>query len=269
MSIFLFNPLLAGYMLLIAFLIGACAGSFTNCAVIRLSHKSGSLFGRSACPKCGHALGFLDLIPVFGYIFLGGKCRYCKARVSPRYLAVELAFGFGYAGILAVFGLSWITLEYLLMFTLLCAEALSDIETFEVSNWLHLALVAVFLLFLPTHAEPLERLISGALGLLIYGGGMLIIALIADKAYKKEALGGADIKLFGVLGLYFGPIKMLFLTIISCVAGLFAAMIAKKGLGKEFPFIPAIAFGAYITALFADSAVAWYLGLFGFSAHIH
>lgn len=253
---------MSAYLLFLAFVAGACAGSFTNCAVIRLSNKSGSLFGRSRCISCGHSLGFFDLIPVFSYIFLRGKCRYCRARLSPRYLAVELCFGAGWCGILAVFGLSWQTLEYILMFTLLCAEALSDIETFEVSNWLHIALAVIFSIFLPTHTEPIKRLMSGLLGLLLYGGGILIISLIADKIYKKDTLGGADIKLFGILGLYFGPLKMLFVVILSCISGLIVAAIAKKGLGKEIPFIPSITFAAWVCALFSDPVIEWYIGLF-------
>ena len=253
---------MSAYLLVLAFLIGACMGSFVNCVVIRLCEKSGSIFGRSECPKCGHRLGIFDLFPVFSYVFLRGKCRYCKEPVSFRYIAVELIFGAGYLGLLGVFGLSWLTLEYVLLFPILAAASLSDIETLEVPDSLHIAAIAVFAAFIMTHGDPLDRLISGLIGLAIYGGGLLVFSLIADKIYIKETLGGADIKLFGVLGLFFGPVKMLLLLILSCLLGLGGAAIVKAGLGKEFPFIPAIALGAYITALFADPIVGWYLGLF-------
>ncbi len=262
MSLKYFNPLFAAYLIFLAFFAGACAGSFVNCAVIRLTNKSGSLFGRSRCPDCGHPLGILDLFPVFSYIFLRGKCRYCREKISPRYLLAELCFGACWGVLFAVFGFSRLTLEYILMMTLLCAESLSDIESFEVPNSLHIALIANFALFLFTHDEPLKRLIWGAAAFIIFGAGMLILSLIADKIYKKETLGGADIKLFAVLGLYFGPGKMLFLLIISCIAGLLLTFVTKKSLGSVVPFIPSITLGAFITVLAADPFIEWYMGLF-------
>ena len=269
MSIFLFSPLLSAYMLALTFMVGACMGSFVNCAQWRLSNKTGSLFGRSICPKCEHKLGLLDLVPVFSYVFLRGKCRYCKEKVDFRYLAVEIVFGAVYVGIVAMFGLSWLTLEYLLLFTILLAEALSDIATFEVPDSLHIAGIVVFAAFIMTHDDPLRRLINGLLGFAIFGAGMLILSLIADKIYKKDTLGGADIKLLAVLGLFFGPAKMLLLLIVSCILGLLGAMIVKAGLGKIFPFIPAITLGSYFTALFADPIIEWYLGLFSIGTHMH
>ena len=264
MSIFLFNPLLAGYMLLIAFLVGACAGSLVNCLELRLDNKSGSVFGRSACPNCGHKLGVFDLFPVLSFVFLRGRCRYCKQKISPRYLFVEVLFGIVYAGLLARFGLSWLTLEYILLFTVLGAASLCDITTMSVPDWLEILGAVVFALFLFTHPEPLIRLRNGAIALVLFGGGLLVLSLIADKIYKKDTLGGADIKIFGLLGLFFGPAKTLLLLILSCVFGLVLALIAKVGLGKEFPFIPAITLAAYFCALFADPILNWYIGLFSF-----
>ena len=269
MSIFLFSPLFAAYLLALAFLVGACMGSFVNCVQMRLSERSGSIFGRSRCPKCGHTLGILDLFPVLSYAFLRGKCRYCKAPVDFNYLAVELIFGAGYVGIFAMFGLSWLTLEYLLLFTLLAASSLSDLRTLEVPDSLHIASIVVFAAFIMTHADPLHRLIDGLIGFAVYGAGMLVLSLVADKVYKKDTLGGADIKMLAVLGLFFGPVKMLLLLILSCLLGLAGAALAKAGLGKEFPFIPAITLGAYITALFADPIIEWYLGLFSLALHSH
>lgn len=268
MSIFLFSPLMSAYMLIMIFFAGACAGSFINCAQIRLSNKSGSILGRSACPNCGRRLGFFDLIPIFSWLFLGGKCRYCKSKISFRYFAVEMIFGLMWCGLLARFGLSLITLEYIILFTFLATEALSDIATQEVPDRLHIACLAVFLVFLAAHESPVKRLITGVITGLAFGCGVLIISLLMEKVCQKETLGGADIKLLAVLGLYFGPAKMLFLLILSCILGLISALLTKSGLSKTFPFIPAITLGAYITAMSADPLIKMYLGLFGFG-HTH
>lgn len=262
MSIFYFSPLFAVYMLALIFMIGACMGSFVNCIEWRIENKAGSIVGRSKCPKCEHKLSFFDLIPIFSYLFLRGKCHYCHEKISIRYFGAELAFGLSYAGILAGFGLTWQTLEYLILFTIILAAALSDIATFEVPDTLQVLAVLNFLAFLITHDDPLNRLLWGVVAGLVYGGAFLVISLIADKIYKKDTMGGADIKLIAVLGLYFGLKSMLMLLILSCIIGLILAFIFKAGWQREFPFIPAIVISAYICVFAAEPFIKWYLGLF-------
>lgn len=78
------------------FIIGTLFGSFFTLAVYRIPIKQSIMYGRSYCPKCNHKLGFLDLIPVLSYIFLGGKCRYCKEKIRPRYIALEVLSGIAF-----------------------------------------------------------------------------------------------------------------------------------------------------------------------------
>lgn len=75
------------------FAIGATLGSFYTLAVYRIPIKQDITHKRSYCPKCNHRLNFLDLIPILSYIFLGGKCRYCKNKIRPRYLILEISSG--------------------------------------------------------------------------------------------------------------------------------------------------------------------------------
>lgn len=75
------------------FILGSCIFSFLNVVIYRLPRKLNFVTGRSMCTSCGHTLGFFDMIPVIGWVFLRGKCRYCKERVSARYPAVELLGG--------------------------------------------------------------------------------------------------------------------------------------------------------------------------------
>lgn len=81
---------------IIAFIIGTFLGSFYTLAVYRIPIKQDITHERSYCPKCNHKLNFLDLVPVFSYIFLGGKCRYCKNKIRPRYLILEIISGFAF-----------------------------------------------------------------------------------------------------------------------------------------------------------------------------
>ena len=81
---------------ILIFYVGAIFGSFITLAIDRIPLKQDITHERSYCPKCNHKLNFLDLVPVFSYIFLGGKCRYCKNKIRPRYLILEIISGFAF-----------------------------------------------------------------------------------------------------------------------------------------------------------------------------
>ena len=81
---------------------GAVLGSFYTLAVYRIPLKQDITHTRSYCPKCNHKLNFLDLIPILSYIFLGGKCRYCKEKIRPRYLILEVSSGLVFAILLKI-----------------------------------------------------------------------------------------------------------------------------------------------------------------------
>ena len=91
MSIYEYTPILI-YFVLLAAVLGSSLGSFLNCAAWRIVHGESFLKGRSHCTTCGHALGFLDLIPVLSWVFLKGKCRYCGEKIPARYPLTELFF---------------------------------------------------------------------------------------------------------------------------------------------------------------------------------
>ena len=252
---------MALYLLFIAFVCGACAGSFVNCAALR--HVTGEKLsrGRSRCPKCGHVLGVLDLFPLFSWLFLRGKCRYCGAKVSARYPLTELVLALAWASCAAVFGLSPETLETCLLFSILLAVALIDLDSMEIPNGLLIAGAAVFIAFLLFHEDPLRRLIGGLIGGVALGGALLVISLVMDKVLGRESLGGGDIKLFALLGLFTGLAVGLLLVILACFIGLIFAW-AGKAKGRPFPFGPAVALAAWPALLAGQWAVDWYLSLF-------
>ena len=92
------------------FIIGTLFGSFFSLANYRIPRKKDIVFTRSFCPKCNHNLGFFDLIPVLSFVFQGGKCRYCKDKISLRYPLLEICSGIAFLLIYIIFGLSWYTL---------------------------------------------------------------------------------------------------------------------------------------------------------------
>ncbi len=251
------------YVAVLVFCIGACLGSFITCAADRYVAKESVLKGRSKCPVCGHTLGFFDLIPIFSYLFLRGRCRRCASPIPMRCFFTELLTALVLLATYLRCGFSFVTVEYVFLFSLLLAVALIDRDTMEIPDGLVLAGAIAFLIFLYPHGgDILKRLGDGVLGALVYGGGMLLLALLMDRVLGKESLGGGDIKLFAMLGLYTGLACGLLMLLISCITGLlFSLTVRKKGSGGEFPFGPAIAVGATFALLVGQDFIGWYLSL--------
>lgn len=257
-----FPWLLRGYILLLTFLLGACIGSFLDCSAGRYVRKVPYLKGRSHCDACGHGLDALDLIPVVSYLVRRGRCRHCGAKIPPRCLAVECLTGLVYLTTVWSLGLTLQSVEALILESLLVWLALVDLDTMELPNGPMLAGAVSWLCFLVSYPDPVHRLWWGLLGALCIGGGVLCVSLIADKALGRESMGGGDIKLLALLGLYLGPDGGLLLLIIACLAGLGSALLLKAGRGREFPFGPAIALAAWPCLLAGQRVLTWYFGLF-------
>ena len=252
------------YCCVLAGILGAVLGSFLNCAAWRIAHGESFVKGRSHCTSCGHVLGFLDLIPVFSWLFLGGKCRYCKTKISPRYMLSELFF----AAVSVLSLLRWdLSPEYvrnMVLASCLFCLSLVDLEIFEIPNGCLLIPLIAWIVSVPfvgmSGKEVLIHIFSG----LGYGAVMLALVLIFDKILGKETMGGGDLKLFVVTGVYLGIAASLFALFFSCILGLLLGAVQKKRSGEDgarIPFGPAIALASYLMLLYGDGLVNWYLGL--------
>lgn len=250
------------YFTILALIIGAVAGSFLNCAAWRIAHHESFLKGRSHCPSCGHVLRAADLVPVFSWLLLKGKCRYCKTKVPARYEIAELVMAAAAVAVLYRFDLSWRCLQMFLLTCILFLLSLVDLEIYEIPDGCHIAGILNWLIFLPLiHKEAIgSAFLGGLLGGLAIGGGILFISLLMDKLLGKESLGGGDVKLLFVLGLYLGVVPGLFTLILACVLGLFTVVLKKE---SRIPFGPSIAVAAWCMLLFGQGFVSWYLALLG------
>lgn len=257
-----FPPAMTAYALFLAFALGACVGSFLDCCAGRYVRKVPYLTGRSHCDSCGKTLDALDLIPMVSYLVRRGRCRHCGARIAPRCLVTETLTALVYLTTLWALGLTWQTAEVLLLESCLVWLALVDLDAMELPNGPMLFCAVSFLAFLFAYGDPIHRLWRGLLGGACIGGGVLLVSLIADKVLGRETMGGGDIKLLALLGLYLGPDGGLLLLILACVAGLVLAAVMKAGKDREFPFGPAIALAAWPCLLVGRRALAWYMGLF-------
>ena len=255
---------------LFPFLAGAAVFSFGGVLAWRLPRGAPVVRGRSACPACGHTLGAGDLVPVFSWLFLRGRCRYCGARIPLRHLLEELLGGaaallcgarFGTGPLL---GFSLPALTALLACAVLYAIACHDAATQEIPDELNAALGALALAFVLAQgalhggwAALAARHIAGALCVSV---PMLLLCLAVPGGF-----GGGDIKLMAAAGLLLGwsqAFVAAFLAVLS--GGAYAAYLLARGRAGRRDHI---AFGPFLcagiaAALFAgDAAAAWYFAL--------
>lgn len=250
------------YLSVLCFVLGTVMGSALNCLAYRIAHKQKWTGGRSVCPVCGHTLKARDLVPLLSWLLLKGRCRYCKTRVSVRYPVSELVLGLSYLLILSFCGFSLHTLSGLILVSCLFCLSLIDLDVQLIPDRFIIipAVVRAAELFVEGGFAKLGKALLPALAM---GGGILILTLIMDKLLKKETMGGGDIKLLFMLGMYFSVPACLLLLIFSCVIGLITAVVTlKTDADKHFPFGPAISAAAFIVFLCGDAVTNWYLGLF-------
>ena len=253
------------YICVILAIFGACMGSFLNCFAIRLCNGESIAKGRSHCMSCGHVLSPLDLIPIFSYIFLRGKCRYCGAKMSPRYLVSEIISAVVYVGVFLRFGWSIKTVEFLLLTSILLCVSFADLEAYIIPDGLIIAGIVIRLMFILFSGDTGHEALQSVIGGFSVSAPVLIIVLIMEKLMKREAMGGGDIKLLFMAGIYLPWSQNLLAILLACICGLLFGAIynrLKNNEEKLFPFGPAIAAGTYLSMLFGEGIINAYLSLF-------
>ena len=256
-------PVITVYCLTLAVILGACMGSFLNCWAWRIVHGESVVKGRSHCDACGHVLSFRDLIPVVSYLASRGKCRYCGKKLSTRHLVAELSTAAVYAAILLKYDISLQTLEYILFASLLLGCAFADLEGYMIPDRFILAGIILRPVFLLLGQEPISAWINSILGGACVAGALLLIVLLYEKLRKVEAMGGGDIKLLFVTGLYLGWRLNLMCLLLACILGIAFGLIANRGKSESalFPWGPAITTAAILTLLFGQPLLEAYMAL--------
>lgn len=247
------------YIFSMVFIFGIIFGSFINCMSWRIVNGESVLKGRSHCTDCGHELGILDLVPVLSYVFLKGRCRYCQSRIAPRYMLVEILLGILFMIILASFGISWKSVEYMILTCILLGLSLVDLNIYEIPNRFIIVGIVNWIAFLPLIPSTIGQVKNGLLGGFLIAGSLMILSIVFDKLTGKESLGGGDIKLFFMTGLYMGMLESLFCLILSCILGIVFSLVIKK---ERIPFGPFISVAVFITLLIGSTVTGWYMSLF-------
>lgn len=234
-------------MIFLITILGFVFGSFAGAVSHRLITGE-SLFTRSKCTKCNHKLNVFDLVPVFSYLFRGGKCRYCAQHISLRYPLIELLTA------LAFFIIGY-NVEGYVNQTLLCLTAaalavmiITDFEYYIIPDVIQFiaAILGIFYAFFNNYGL-IELLFTS---LLCYS-----IGVILQKGFKlfmkKDGLGMGDVKFFAVAGIFLKIEMLAGFFLISGIIGIFTALIWRLlSKGEEFPFGPALAVSLYLCLVF-------------------
>lgn len=244
----------------IAAVLGAIVGSFLNVVAYRLPRKQSLSHPPSRCPHCETPIKPYDNVPVLGWLWLRGKCRACKAPISPRYPIIEALTGLLCALCVLVYGADNDVWAPLLFVLLLVPITLIDLEHHIIPNVLTLigAVGAVVLLIAFDSDSLVEHLIAAAAA-----GGFFLLAAIVYPA----GMGMGDVKLAAVMGLFLGravaPAIFAALIAGTLIGGL---IIARHGMAegrkKGIPFGPWLAFGSLVGLFAGDEIVDWYLDTF-------
>lgn len=240
-------------------LLGLMVGSFLNAVICRLKSGESIITERSKCPSCRHKLGPVDLVPVFSFLYLKGKCRFCRAGISWQYPIIEIItaalFVIGYN----FFGLTGELVAFWVLSCFMVVIFTYDLKHYMILDKVTMPGMAVALLFaLFIYKLTFWQILFGAL----IGGGIFWLQYALSKG---KWVGGGDIRLGLMMGIFLGWEKLLVSLFLAYVLGaLFAVILLlgkKKGMKSELPFGTFLAVSAVITLLFGDSIINWYLSL--------
>ncbi len=262
------------------FLYGIIIGSFLNVCILRVPLRETIVSKRSHCMKCGHQLAWYDLFPLFSYLFLRGKCRYCKAKISKQYPIVEFL-----NGILAVLcflfegflikdfksNISSSEVIYFFVVMLLSAFLCSVLLVISVIDWRTFEIpigANIFIFFLGVIRLVINIISFGFKGdWLEYVIGFFAVSVPLSVIYylsKGRAIGGGDIKLMAAAGLFIGWKYSLLSLVLGCLYGSVIHIIRMKvsGEGKQLAMGPYLSAGIVTSLWFGKYIIEWYSSFF-------
>jgi prepilin signal peptidase PulO-like enzyme (type II secretory pathway) len=271
---------------LFIFILGLCVGSFLNCVIYRLETGK-SLKGRSFCPKCKKQLKWTDLIPVFSFLFLCGKCKYCKEKISLQYPIVEISTATiflmvfniipnlignpEYYHLIPAFAVmtEWIMVMafYFYIASVMIVIFVYDLKHYEIPDKILIPAIiatAIYDIFILCQPFSLICSINYIFAALIGSGFFLSIFLISKGLW----MGFGDVKFAILMGLLLGFPNILLALFLSfffgAIIGIILMVFKKKGIKSEIPFAPFLIIGTFLTVFWGEQIMSWYLSLIYF-----
>ena len=245
--------------LIFVIILGGLWGSFANVCIYRLPKGKGVVSGRSFCPNCKELITWKDNIPIISFLFLNGKCRNCKKKISSQYLLIELITIVHFLVIYYLFGITITTLLFLILGLSFIIIFFIDLKHYIIPNILSFPLMIIgFIKSFDPNLNPIfpnfiNSLIGGIFGYFVIWS----IIYFYKQVRKKEGMGLGDAKLLSAIGFWFGWISIPFVIFLSSIIALLfviPSLIKKsKKLSSQIPFGPYIIIGTLIYLIFESN----------------
>lgn len=239
-----------------SFVFGTAIGSFCNVVIYRLHVGDSPLRGRSYCPHCTHQLSSSDLVPLFSYLFLRGRCRYCKGRISAQYPLVELSSALAAMALVIHFGVGLTALLGIILSAFLIIIFVYDLRHQLILDRVSVPAMVVAFLFSWSLGRPLLSVLLGG----ILGAGFFLLQYLASRG---KWIGGGDIRLGGVLGLALGwPLIAVNLVLAYLSGALIAVALIvfrRRSWSSMVPFGTFLSLAGFVTMLWGTVVLEWYL----------
>ena len=227
------------------FVLGAAIGSFLNVVIYRIPEGESIVFPSSRCQSCHTPLKWYHNIPIFSWIFLGGKCGYCKEPISKQYPFVELITGLIFVVLFLKLGLVWYLPFVFASFAALFALVMIDFKYFAVPDSVNFFALAMALI------QP--DFITAAMNAAIAALALFLLGLGVSFIFKKEAMGSADVIVAGTMAALLGFPNFFVALFLSALLAIVPSLLAKDTM---VPFVPFLALATFIVYLFDNQAGA-------------
>lgn len=267
-----------------AFLVGLLIGSFLNVCILRIPGGESIVRPNSKCPKCQTAIRPYDNIPVISWLILGGKCRTCKAKISPLYPSIELLTGALFLACYYLFGLTLTGAKWAAFSALLVVLTATDIrerilpDSVNLTGFIMGLVVSLFLapadgaalwlsnrIFEFPPPRPVLSIADALIGALVGAGLLWIVGEGYFRMRGKEGMGLGDVKMMGAVGAFLGVkrtlLTVLFGSLLGSVIGIVIVLAARKGRDYELPFGAFLGAGALLVVYFGTPMLTWYQSL--------
>ncbi len=250
------------YIYLFLTLIGLSIGSFMNVLIYRLPRKIPLIFSRSSCPNCRMPIPFYCNIPVLSYLILLGHCKICRHPISPRYPFVEILNAAAYILFYYLYGWSLQLPVHCFLVSSLIAIFFIDLEFQIIPDAITIPGMIIGLASAIFVTPP--GIINSVIGFFVGGLSLLAIAYLGEWLFKKESMGGGDIKMAAMLGAFVGWQKIILIFFGGAVIGMLVSIIwmplsKKVRHERVIPFGPFLALAAFIIVVYGDQILKYYI----------
>jgi len=261
------------------FIFGSIIGSFLNVCIVRMPYEKSVVTPRSHCVHCKKTIPWYDNIPFVSYLLLKGRCRFCGTAISFRYFLVELVTGLSFVGMYSYYKLDPILWPYLVMICGFIVATFVDFEHRIIPDEISVGGMFAGLLFsllIPKlhHIDPMytqgiaahfQSFGWSVVGVLVGGGSIYLMGLLGDVIFKKESMGGGDVKLMAMVGAFLGWKYALLTFFIAPFFGAVYGIVEKiRTKDSAIAYGPFLVVGALITMFWGDRIVDWIINGYGF-----